>query len=98
MYIYYIIYIYVYIYTKCPPGYYYSSSGRMVIHALGHVIYGHTLLAPMNPRVLNKSSKKVLRSSYICRIVCHESLITLFIIKYKKLCFANLNGIELMKT
>ena len=33
--------------TMCPPG-----------HALGHMMYGYTLLVPMNQRVLNKQSKE----------------------------------------
>ena len=52
----------------CPSGYDQSSNGRKVTHALGHVIYVYTLLEPMKERGVNKSSKNVLRSSYICRI------------------------------
>ena len=41
----------------CPHGYYQSANGPVVTHALGHMMYGYTLLVPMNQRVLNKSSK-----------------------------------------
>ena len=40
----------------CPPGYHHN--GFVAIHALGHMMYGSTLLVPMNPRTLNKESKK----------------------------------------
>ena len=30
------------------PGYYQSPNGLMVTHALGHRMYGYTLLVPMN--------------------------------------------------
>ena len=42
--------------TMCSPGYYQSVNGVMVTHALGHFIYGDTLLAPMHQRVFNKST------------------------------------------
>ena len=47
----------------CPPGYYQSANGPMVIHALGHMMYGYTLLVPMNQRVLNtlRSTTKLVR-------------------------------------
>ena len=32
--------------TMCPPGY--PHNGFVAIHALGHMIYGYTLLVPMN--------------------------------------------------
>ena len=35
----------------CPPGYH--RNGFVATHALGHMMYGYTLLVPMNPRVLN---------------------------------------------
>ena len=41
--------------TMCPPGYH--RNGFVATHALGHMIYGFTLLVPMNQRVLNKQSK-----------------------------------------
>ena len=40
----------------CPPGYHHS--GFVAAHALGHMMYGYTLLVPMNQRVLNKQSKE----------------------------------------
>ena len=42
--------------TMCPPGYHHN--GFVVTHALGHMMYGSTLLVPMNQRVLNKQSKE----------------------------------------
>ena len=52
--------IYVYIYaimkTMCPPGYHHN--GFVATHALGHMMYGYTLLVPMNQRVLNTQSKE----------------------------------------
>ena len=38
------------------PGYH--NNGFMGTHALGHMMYGYTLLVPMNQRVLNKLSKE----------------------------------------
>ena len=48
--------IYAIMKTMCPPGYHHN--GFVAIHALGHMMYGYTLLVPMNQRVLNKQSKK----------------------------------------
>ena len=42
--------------TMCPPGYHHN--GSVATHALGHMMYGYTLLVPMNQRVLNKLSKE----------------------------------------
>ena len=42
--------------TICPPGYHHS--GFVTTHALGHTMYGYTLLVPMNQRALNKRSKE----------------------------------------
>ena len=44
--------------TMCPPGYYQSANGLMIAHALGHMMYGYTLLVPANQKVLNMSSKE----------------------------------------
>ena len=57
--------------TMCPPGYHHN--GFVTTHALGHMMYGSTLLVPMNQRVLNKQSKifmiaYILRSSCFCEI------------------------------
>ena len=52
---------YIYVIKKTdnvPCGYYQSTNGRVVTHALGHIMYGYTLLVPMNQRVLNKPSKE----------------------------------------
>ena len=40
----------------CPPGYHHSAF--VATHALEHMMYGYTLLVPMNQRVLNKQSKE----------------------------------------
>ena len=42
--------------TMCPPGYHHS--GFVATHALGHIMYGYTLLVPTNQRVLKKLSKE----------------------------------------
>ena len=42
--------------TMCPPSSYHN--GSVATHALGHMMYGYTLLVPMNQRVLNKQSKE----------------------------------------
>ena len=49
-------YIYAVMKTMCPTGYHHNSF--MAAHALGHMMYGYTLLVPMNQRVLNKLSKE----------------------------------------
>ena len=36
----------------------YHHNGFLATHALGHIMYGYTLLIPMNQRVLNKQSKE----------------------------------------
>ena len=48
--------VYVIMKTMCPPGYHHN--GFVATHALGHMMYGSTLLVPMNQRVLNKQSKE----------------------------------------
>ena len=48
--------IYTVMKTMCPPCYHHN--GFVVTHALGHVMYGCTLLVPINQRVLNKLSKE----------------------------------------
>ena len=53
----------MYIYSKskrqtvCAPNCYQSVNGFVVTHALGHIMYGYTLLLPMNQRLLSKLSK-----------------------------------------
>ena len=42
--------------TICPPGY--QHNGFMTTHTLGHIMYGYTLLVPMNQRVINKLRKE----------------------------------------
>ena len=48
--------IYVIMKTMCPPGYHHN--GFVATHVLGHMMYGYTLLVPVNQRVLNKQSKE----------------------------------------
>ena len=50
--------------TVCPPGYHHN--GFVATHALGHMMYGYTLLVPMNQRVLNKQSKERNISGHGC--------------------------------
>ena len=40
----------------CPPSYH--RNGFVATHALEHMMYGYTLLVPMNQRVLNRISKE----------------------------------------
>ena len=42
--------------TMRPPSYHHN--GFVATHALGHMMYGYTLLVPMNQGVLNKLSKE----------------------------------------
>ena len=48
--------IYVIVKTMCPPGYHHN--GFVATHALRPMMYGYTLLVPMDQRVLNKLSKE----------------------------------------
>ena len=48
--------LYVIMKTMCPPSYHHN--GFVATHALGHMMYGHTLLVPMNQRLLNKLNKE----------------------------------------
>ena len=48
--------IYAIIKTMCPPGHHHN--GFVATHAHGHMMYGYTLLVPMNQRVLNKQNKE----------------------------------------
>ena len=41
-----------------PPSYHHN--GFMGSHALGHMMYGYTLLVPINQKVLNKLSKVII--------------------------------------
>ena len=55
------IYIYIYIYicnheNNVPSRLHHN--GFVATHALGHMMYGYTLLVPMNQRVLNKQNKE----------------------------------------
>ena len=45
---------YAIIKTMCPPGYHHN--GFVATHVLGNMMYGYTLLLPMNQRVLNKQN------------------------------------------
>ena len=54
-------YIYVIMKTMCPPGYHHN--GFVATDALEQMIYGYTLLVPMNHRVLNKLSNEECRQT-----------------------------------
>ena len=56
--------VYAIIKTMCPPSYHYN--GFMATHALGHMMYGYTLLVPMNQRVFNKLNKERNISGHKC--------------------------------
>ena len=53
-------YIYIYICNHenkmCPPSYHHN--GFVATHELGHMMYGYTLLVPVNQKVLNKLNKE----------------------------------------
>ena len=42
--------------TMCPPGYHHNDF--VATHALGLMVYGYTLLVPMNQSVVKKLSKE----------------------------------------
>ena len=65
------IYIYAIMKTMCPPGYHHN--GFVATHALGRIMYGYTLLVPMNQRVLNKRSKERNISDHLSNHSEHES-------------------------
>ena len=48
--------------TMCPPSYHHNSLAAT--RALGHMMYGYTLLVPVNQRVLNKLSKEHNKSGH----------------------------------
>ena len=51
----------------CTPGYHHN--GFVATLALGHMIYGYTLLVPVNQRVLNKQSKECNISGHKCSTI-----------------------------
>ena len=57
--------------AMCPPGYHHN--GFVATDALGHMVYGYTLLVPMNQRVLDKLSNK---QTYIMLPMITSSLIS----------------------
>ena len=48
--------IYAIMKIMCPLGYHHN--GFVATHALEHMMYGYTLLVPMNQRTFNKLSKE----------------------------------------
>ena len=48
--------IYAIMKTMCPLGYHHN--GFVATPALGHMMYGYTLLVPINQKVLKKLSKE----------------------------------------
>ena len=65
--------IYVIMKTMCPPGYHHN--GFVATHALGHMMYGSTLLVPMNQRVLNKQSKERTTNITLLALLVEHSLV-----------------------
>ena len=57
--------------AMCPPGYHHNDF--VATDGLGHMMYGYTLLVPMNQRVLNKLSNK---QTYIMLPMTTSSLIS----------------------
>ena len=50
------VFIYFNVYAMCPLSYHHN--GFVATHTLGHMMYGYTVLVPMNQRVLKKQSKE----------------------------------------
>ena len=48
--------------TMCPRSYHHN--GLAATRALGHMMYGYTLLVPVNQRVLNKLNKEHNKSGH----------------------------------
>ena len=64
--------------TMCHPGCHHN--GFLATYALGHMMYGYTLLAPMNQTVLNKLSKENnIKSIYIYIYIYIYSFIKAFL-------------------
>ena len=57
--------------AMCPPGYHHND--LVATDGLGDMMYGYTLLVPMNQRVLNKLSNK---QTYIMLPMITSSLIS----------------------
>ena len=70
--------------TMCPPGYHHN--GFVATHALGHMMYGYTLLVPMNQRVLNKQSREHNINIYIYFLKLYIYIYT-YIYIFLKLCY-----------
>ena len=64
--------------TMCPPGYHHNDF--VATHALGHMMYGYTLLVPMNQGVLNKQSKErnIIAYTYIT-LICYAHIYIIMI-------------------
>ena len=60
--------IYAIMKTLCPPSYHHN--GFVASHALGHMIYGYTLLVPVKQSVLNKLSKE--HNMHDMCMTCHK--------------------------
>ena len=58
IYIYVYVCIYIYAITKTMYPSSYHRNGFLATHPLGHMMYGYTLLVPMNQRVLNRLIKE----------------------------------------
>ena len=58
--------------TMCPLGCHHN--GCVATHALGHMMYGYTLLVPMNQILLNKLSKEnIIKASLVGHSLVHWS-------------------------
>ena len=67
----------------CRPGYYQSANGPMVTHAFGYMMYGYTLLVPMNQRVLNKSSDYIYMYIFIINIYLYCNIYNIYVYEEK---------------
>ena len=61
--------------TMCPPGFHHN--GFVATHALGHMMYGYTLLVPMNQHIYYAHLASVRFEHSVCRVSLMTTYITL---------------------
>ena len=67
--------VYVIMKTMCPSSYHHN--GFVATHALGHMMYGYTLLVPMKQRVLKSHRSKI---SIIYNNIYNKYIIYMYIV------------------
>ena len=76
---------YIIMKTMCPPGYHHN--GFVATHVLWNMMYGYTLLVPINQRVLNNPSTWVATQSH-----CETLEVTSF--SWLHICYAHLASVR----